>query len=371
MIWHPKDARKNFFNFHWPMLAIWLVLILIGLLNLYSATSHQAGAVAGYFYSQLIWLGLGALVTFLLVWTDYRYFEAVAYPVYGVTLVLLVLVLIFGKSFSGQQNWLVVGGLRLQPAEFAKLGLIFVLAKFFKREAHAKFYSWREIKIPLLLMLLPFVLILGVGDIGNALFFLSIGGTYFAMVGVQRKILLLLIGMALIAGGVGYKFFLKNYQRARILTFLNPEQDPKGKGYHLLQSKIAVGSGKIFGKGYRKGHLNKLAYLPERHTDFVFSVLAEEWGFVGGLTLLSLYAMLLWMLLSASAHAKERFGALILLGVVSLFFWHIIINLGGVLGLLPLTGVPLPLLSYGGSSVLTFSIAMGLAFSIHMKRHVF
>lgn len=366
-----KRARKYFYQFHWPLLGVLLAIMTMALINLYSASLNQIGELSGHFQSQLIWFVLSLFVIGILTCLSDRFFEQISYHVYGVSLLLLLAVVFFGSQKSGQQNWLVFGPLNLQPAEFAKLALVLVLSKELCRLKDRKeLYGVSFLRV-FAFILLPLILILIQRDVGNSLFFIAIGMSLLLFYGIRRRLILTFVFVGLLGAGLSYQYFLKPYQKNRILAFLNPEKDPLRSGYHLVQSKIAVGSGQFLGKGYKKGSLNKLRFLPEKHTDFIFPVLAEEWGFLGSFIVLALYFTFLMMLLSASSRARDQYGSYVLFGITALFFWQILINIGGVLGLMPLTGVPFPFLSYGGSSVLSLSIAMGIAFSIHMRRYVF
>jgi rod shape determining protein RodA len=224
---------------------------------------------------------------------------------------------------------------------------------------------------PAMLMLIPFVLIVLQGDMGSSLFLILIFFSVAMFAKIRWGTLILLVVVGIIAAGTIYQFGLKEYQRSRIFQFVHPETDIRGSGYHLMQSKIAVGSGKIFGKGYLKGNINKLRYLPERHTDFIFPVFAEEWGFLGSIVILCLFGALLLMGVEIASKARERFGIFLAIGIVAMLFWQVVINLGGVLGLMPLTGVTLPLMSYGGSSVIAVLIAIGLLQNISRRRFMF
>jgi rod shape determining protein RodA len=302
---------------------------------------------------------------------DYHFLLRWAYPVYGFSLILLSLVFVFGRSVAGQQNWIVLGGFSFQPSEFAKLALILALARYYSTQSLERTYSLKELIRPLGLLLPPLILVLLQKDLGGSIFFILLFVTITFFMKIHFRIFIFAAIFALIAGVGSYHFVLKGYQKDRVKTFLNPESDPRGKGYHLVQSKIAVGSGGWWGRGYLRGNINKLKYLPERHTDFIFPVLAEEWGFAGATFASLIMAIFLLLGLESASGTKDTFGALLALGVVGLFFWHVVINLGGVLGLMPLTGVPLPLLSYGGSSILTMMMGVGLLLNVRMRRFVF
>ncbi len=360
-------------HFHWPLFWILISLCCVGLINLYSASYVLAsGSTSSLFYSQLMWFLVGAFLFSVLIWIDYRVFIRLAYPIYILSIILLVAVIFFGKEVAGNKNWLQIGPLTLQPAELAKVAFIMVFARYLSDYPPSnKSYSFKELIVPGILVFVPFFLILLGKDIGSSLFMLLTFTTLITFTGVQKKIIIIGVILALVGGGIAYKTFLSDRQKSRISAFVDPDADPKGKGYHLIQSKIAVGSGQVWGKGYLKGMHNKLQYLPEKHTDFIFPVLAEEWGFLGSVVVLSLYLSLIIIGIQLASKAKERFGVFLALGVTALFFWQIAINLGGVLGLMPLTGVTLPLLSYGGSSLVTILIGVSFLMNISMRRFMF
>ncbi len=367
----PFDKRIRI-HFHWPLLWVTMALAVIGLVNLYSATYHigETG-ISPLFVSQLIWFIIGATVAFAILFIDYRVLIRLAYPMYGVSILLLLAVLFFGKEVAGNKNWLVIGPLTMQPSEIAKIAFIIAMARFLSDHPSMKGYRLTSLMIPVLMLLPPLVLIVMGKDIGSSLFLVLCFISLILFAGVRRNVLVLsmILGLAAMVGV--YHKVLSPHQKLRIEAFLHPEADPKGKGYHLLQSKITVGSGRVFGKGYLKGMQNKLLYLPEKHTDFIFPVLAEEWGFVGCSIVLSLYLALLIFGVQLASKAKERFGVFLAMGVTALFFWQIVINLGGVLGLMPLTGVTLPLLSYGGSSLVTMLAGISVLLNISMRRFMF
>lgn len=364
-------TRKLFYFFPWHLSALLVLLLAAGLANLHSATSTGADGTSSFFKSQLHFalVGLGLLAAMLSF--HYRRLLGLAWPIYLVSLVLLALVVVFGKEMGGQKNWLVAGGFRMQPSELAKLAVIIMLARYFHLHPRPEGYGLKDLRQPLLIVALPLVLILAVKDVGSALFFVLIGVSFCFLVGLKFRWILIGLALGLVLAGGAYRYFLSDYQRGRIQTFLEPEADPRGKGYHLIQSKIAVGSGQLFGKGYLKGNLNKLKFLPERHTDFVFPVLAEEWGFAGSAAVLAAFAALFLLLLHAAGKVKDSFGGYLILGVTALLFWQAIVNLGGVLGLLPLAGVTLPFLSYGGSALLTSLLGLGMAFNAYTRRYIF
>ncbi len=364
--------KKVFVHFPWGVFALLMVWITIGFINLYSATYRVMDpGTPSLFRSQFVWVLLGLIALFAMTIFDYHFLERWAYPLYIFSLSLLGLVFILGRSVAGQKNWIVLGAFSFQPSEIAKLFFIIVLARYYSSQSLERKYSLKQLLIPLLLLALPTCIVLFQKDLGSSVFFVLLFVTITFFLKVKIKIFILAGILALLVGVGGYHFFLKGYQKERIRTFMNPEADKQGRGYHLVQSKIAVGSGGVIGRGFLKGNINKLKFLPERHTDFIFAVFADEWGFLGATALLIVMTLFLLLGVDAASKTKDPFGALLAIGVVGLFFWHIVINLGGVLGLMPLTGVPLPLMSYGGSSLMTMMIAVGLLMNIRMRRFMF
>ena len=360
--------RRLVQNFDWTLAALALGLALIGIVNLVSAAPEAPGRIPGLALRQLVWLGAGIGVMGAVLLIDYRAWERLAVPLYGVGLVLLVSVLLVGPVIKGSQRWLVFGPVHLQPSELAKLTIVLVLARFVHRRPPGPEARLRELFVPLLLVAIPVGLVLQQPDLGSGLLLLLVAGTFLLLVPVPLRAL---GWMAAVLGATAcgtWFFYLHDYQKERVLTFLNPELDPLGAAYHTIQSQIAVGSGGFFGKGFLEGSQSQLQFLPEQPTDFVFSVLAEEWGFVGAAVVLLLYLALLLHGLVVARTAKNLFGSALALGAVAVLFWPAAINLAMVVGLLPVVGVPLPFLSYGGSSLLVSLVATGVLMNVSMRR---
>ncbi|MBF0105891.1 MAG: rod shape-determining protein RodA [Deltaproteobacteria bacterium] len=350
--------------YHHSVFVFALILAVIGLFNLYSATFvFEAGQASPYFAAQLFYTLLGVVVMFAVSRLSLKHLYVWSPLFYAASLLLLVLVLMVGARMHGSLSWLDLGFVRLQPAEFGKVGLVLILSRYLSQLPSEKDLNLKTIIAPLILFLLPAALVIMQNDLGSSLFYGFIFGTVVFVHGVRLRLVFVVVVLLCLAGLLSYEFALKPYQKDRIVSFLNPEHDHRGSGYHLVQSKIAVGSGKIFGRGYLKGQSHRLKFLPERHTDFVFPVLLEEWGFAGGALTLLLYFLFLVSGINIAAKSETRFGYFIAVGCVGLFFWHLVINLGGVLGLIPLTGVTLPFFSYGGSSLLANWLAIGCLLS--------
>jgi rod shape determining protein RodA len=301
--------------------------------------------------------------------TDIRFWMRYAYAFYGVMLVLLVAVEIKGTIGMGAQRWIDLGFFQLQPSELMKLALVLALARYFHGADLEDARRMSFLIPPVLLVLVPFGLVLRQPDLGTALMLAAGSGAIAWLVGVRLWIFGLLLGGGLAAIPVAWQF-LHGYQKNRVLTFMNPERDPLGAGYHILQSKIALGSGGMFGKGFMAGTQAHLNFLPEKQTDFIFTMMAEEFGMVGGLVLLSLYVILIIYGFAITFRCRHQFGRLVAMGVTMTFFLYVFINIAMVMGLIPVVGVPLPLISYGGTAMLTLLLGFGLLLCVFVHRDI-
>lgn len=366
--------ERNFLN----RIDIRLILLIfclnvIGLFNLYSAThGPHSKDVESLFVQQIIWLLGGWTVFFIFTFLDYLWINKVIWIFYAINILALVYTDFKGKVVLGGQRWIDLHFFRYQPSETMKLCLILLLSRILlNRNSMGKGMGITDLLIPSFIILLPFILTVKQPDLGTAMLLFFIGGTMLFFVKIRKSILAFIVIVGLIAAPIAWKYGLKEYQRNRVLTFLSPDQDPQGTGYNSIQSRIAVGSGKFFGKGFRMGTQSQLEFLPERHTDFIFSVLSEEWGFVGSMIVLLTFAFLFKICFEIGIQARDKYGALITIGVTAYIFWHMFVNIGMVIGLLPIVGVPLPLLSYGGSGMLTTMAGLGLVSSIAYRRYLF
>ncbi len=365
--------RRLINNFNWLLFVVALLLTSIGIATIYSANYNPEGVSYLSFIhvkKQLIWLIVSFFSMIIFISFDYKKLEAYVFPLYIFNVILLIAVLIIGKTSMGAQRWLSLGGFNFQPSELFKFTTILIVAKFFSNESKIKEYSLIEVLKLILMILFPVALIVKQPDLGTGLLILFVFSSMLLFVGIKRSSLIKIIAAGLIFAPLSWNF-LKTYQKKRILTFLFPEKDPLGAGYHIIQSKIAVGSGKLFGKGYLHGTQNKLHFLPEEHTDFIFSVFAEEWGFIGTLILISIYIVFFITMINISQKARDNFGALIVIGVLFIFFWQFFINIGMVIGILPVVGIPLPLISYGGTSLVVSYSLIGLVLNVGMRRYIF
>lgn len=350
-----------------PLLWVTLALVVIGLVTLYSASYQRTVATGTPFLAkQAVWLILGLAAAVVLMMVDYHRWLEGAYLVYALNLGLLGLVLVAGETRGGAQRWLAAGPFTFQPSELAKLSTILALARYLGSHRDGP-RGWRALLAPAGIALLPMVLIVKEPNLGTALLFLPIVIVMLVVWGLPLKILWTLAGGGLALLPIGWHF-LHDYQRARLLVFVNPNLDPLGAGYTVLQSKIAIGSGLLWGRGWFTGTQNQLNFLPERHTDFIFSVLAEEWGFLGAIGLLGLFGLFLHRGFRIAAEARDPFGTLLVTGLMTMLGCHIVINLGMTIGLMPVVGLPLPFLSYGGSWLLTCLATIGMVCSVGMRR---
>lgn len=360
--------RRLVQNFDWVLLGLVLLLAAMGIVNLISATAGGEG-LSNVVERQLLSLGLGVLGAALVAAIDYRHLERLALPVFGLALGLLALTLVIAPVTRGSQSWLFGG--RFQPSELAKIALVVALARYFHRNSPGEIRRLRDLLIPGVIIALPVGLIVAQRDLGVALLTLLIGSTYFALVRIPWRAWLGVAVLGLAALAAVWSFALAPYQKERILGVVDPGRDPLASGYQANQSRIAIGSGGLFGTGYMQGTQTQLRFLPTQHTDFAFSVVAEEWGFVGSTVVLGLYATLLFWGLVIARNSKDEFGALLAVGVVGCLFWPAALNVAMVLGLAPVIGVPLPLFSYGGSALVTTLALTGLLMNISMRRYVF
>lgn len=349
-----------------------LALNIIGLINLYSATHGVSADSATYlFWQQIVWLGIGWAIFLGLTLVDYDFFKRTAYILYGLNLAALVAVELFGRVSLGAKRWLDLGFFRYQPSETMKVIIVILLALILSKKSSEKGLGFTDLILPAILVLLPMGLIIKQPDLGTGLMLFFIFLSMILFVRVKKSILIFFFVSGLVAFPLAWSFGLKPYQKQRVLTFVNPGKDARGAGYNSIQSKIAVGSGKIIGKGFRKGTQSQLEFLPERHTDFIFSVLSEEHGFIGSVTTVGLFMILLFMGTRIASQARDRYGALLAVGCVVLIFWHITVNVLMVIGLLPIVGIPLPLLSYGGSIMITTMASLGLISAVAYRKFLF
>ncbi len=365
--------RRLIENFDWSIIWTLLAIISIGLLSIYSALYPQIKAhpANNLFIKQIIWLAIGFGVLGCSLFLDYQKLRSASLWVYIFVLITLVGVLVAGKEVNGSRRWLELAGFQFQPSEFMKVVIVLQLASYFSSHDISSYPSLKKMILPVCFVLLPVFLILAEPDLGTAISILAISATIIFFVGIRWKYLAVaVLGIMPLVLPV-WEHVLKPYQKRRILILLRPDLDPLGAGYHIRQSKIAIGSGMLWGKGFLNGTQNKLHFLPEKHTDFIFSVWAEEWGFVGCAVLLFLFCLLIFLTLRVARRSKDRYGSLMVVGMSALIMWQAIINIGMVIGVLPVVGITLPFVSYGGSSLITLCLAVGMIENVSMRRYVF
>jgi len=380
------------------------LLVTIGLIAVYSATSFS-GVQSTYFQKQLIFASIGFVLMIAVAFIPFRFLQRFAYPFYGLSIFLLILVYFVGVKGFGAERWLSLGAIKIQPSELAKLATILAAAKYLSNR-DAGINKLKHFSVVLLLVMVPFVLIVRQPDLGTSLVYAALlvplifwaGLRWFplfliispiftvlssfnvillviwlliilAILYFSRQKILMIIGILIIHIGVGLTTpmlwdQLKPYQKNRIVTFINPEKDPRGAGYQIIQSQVAVGSGGIWGKGFLNGTQTHLKFLPAQHTDFIFSVIAEEWGFMGVITILLIFILLLLYLINLASAVRSTFSSITLLGIASVLFFHIFVNIGMTVGVAPVTGLPLPFISYGGSFLLSIMLMVGVAQNI-------
>jgi rod shape determining protein RodA len=360
--------RKLISNFSWWFLFMVLFLSAVGVLVIYSA-NH--GRPEEYFRSlyikQIYWILYGLVALCIALIVDYRVLSRHAYLIYFITLMGLVYVLIYGTVISGSRRWIHIGSVSIQISEFAKIALIIVLAKYFESGKVQGKFQFRDLVIPFLLTAIIGGLIVVQPDLGTTMIIFFIFLIFLTAIEFNYRTLLKLFALGTLLTPFLW-FVLKDYQKTRVFTLFNPELDPLGAGYHTIQSKIAIGSGELWGKGLFGGTQSRLNFLPEKHTDFIFSVFAEETGFAGVLVLLTIYLVIIMKGLHIAFRAADRFGLFMALGLIGSIAFYVIFNIGMTMGLFPVTGVPLPLMSYGGSALVTNFFAIGLLLNIEMRR---
>ncbi len=366
-----KIDRRLIKNFDWVTLSVAVLISLIGIMTIYSAT-RPLGAEehSAFFIKQMTWLILGLFVLLLINGIDYIWISRFSLPLYIIGIILLIAVFILGRTGMGAQRWLSLGPLSFQPSEFFKLIFIIMLSQYLSI-MKTPLDTVSLLRVFFFITFLPFLLLLKQPDLGTALIVLLIFISLAIARGLYKKVAILFVLIGLISlpflGNIFWEG-LKDYQKSRLVAFIEPDIDPSGIGYHLTQSKITVGSGNFFGKGYMRGTQGPFRFLPEKHTDFIFAVFAEEWGFFGSLVLLFLYLVLILRGLDTARKAKDDFGRILALGITFMFLIYFFINVGMTLGLMPVVGVPLPFMSYGGTALLSNLIAVGILINIRTRR---
>jgi rod shape determining protein RodA len=358
--------RRLYYHIDWALLLAILGLCGLGVAMIYSTTSDPTRGNSHLYVTQLYAIVIGFAVMVFMLTLDYRTFTDKSHLIYVALLAVLLYVLFFGTAQMGARRWLSFGGLNLQPSEFAKVGVALVLAKFFGENRGTP--GWTDLAIAGALTGLPLALIAKQPDLGTAVTLLPVFLAVAYLAGMQMRILGILALSLVLMAPIAWKFALKDYQKSRISTFLDPSQDAKGAGYQQIQARITVGSGGVSGKGFKQGTQGQLRFLPVAHNDFIFSVLAEEQGFAGVLVALGLYLFVILRSLEAARLAKDRLGSYLVLGVLASFTFQVVYNITMSAGLAPVKGLTLPLMSYGGSSMIATLAAFGLVLNVRMRR---
>ncbi|MBN95126.1 MAG: rod shape-determining protein RodA [Deltaproteobacteria bacterium] len=365
-----NELRSRGGQMDWPLVLVTTLLCAMGLVTLYSAAgSPLVDGPPRAFVMQASYMVFGLVLMLVLALLDPRVYERGAYLSFGVVVVLLLLVLLVGPVRGGSQRWLALGPVNLQPSELAKLALVVATARYFASRPRAEGWGLRDLLVPAALFLAPLALLVFLEpDLGTTLFLCFVFAAVTFVVGLRWRTLMVALVVVMLGSPIAYRVVLNDYQRERVDVLFAPDADPKGQGYQAIQGRYAIGSGQVLGKGFGNSTQGRLRFLPEQHTDFIFSVFAEERGFVGCVLVLLLYFGHMLLGLWVAWNARDRFGSILASGVVAVFFCHVCINLGGVLGLMPITGVTLPLMSYGGSSAVTLLLATGLLLSVSTHR---
>ncbi len=368
-----KIDRRLIKHFDYLTFSIVMLLSLIGIMTIYSATRPPVETLnhPDFYLKQILWLVISLSALVMVTLFDYQWFYRLSRYLYIVGLIMLIVVLIAGKTTMGAQRWIMLGPLTFQPSEFFRIVFIIAFSAYLttlQEPLQDKTY----IKSALLFALFPLLLVSKQPDLGTTILLFFIFVSLSLIKGINRKFIALALVIAIISVPfLGHILWdrLKDYQKSRITAFISPEEDVAGAGYHINQSKITIGSGGLFGKGYLKGTQGPLRFLPEKHTDFIFAVYAEEWGFIGSVFLIGLYLLLLLRGLDTALKAKDEFGRLVAAGITSMFFIYLTVNVGMTMGILPIVGVPLPFVSYGGTALLSNFIAAGILISIRTRRY--
>ena len=361
----------SFRDFDWGLLLMVLTLCVISVMEIYSATLHTK-YVGGHFQTKQVYYILGGLVAmFIFSKIDYHKLLDWSPWAYGVCIVALVAVKLIGVKVLGARRWIKIGPMHLQPSEWVKLVLVLVVARYFANLG-GRDLTWKEIGRAFALVGVPMLLVLAQPDMGTSLTYapVLVIGLFLGGINWKQALILITSGAVLVVGAWNSGKVLKPYQKARLTGFINPDNDPRGAGYQVLQAKIAVGAGGIWGQGAEKGTQTQGAFIPIPHADFIFAAFSEEHGFVGAIFALLLYFFVLMRLIQNAQTAADLSGSLIIMGVVAVLTFQILVNVGMVIGFMPVTGIPLPLMSYGGSSVLFTFMALGVAMNIRMRRFV-
>lgn len=359
-------------HINWGLVIMTIILFAVGMLNLYSASAYTGSdgviVISSYYQKQAIWGAAGFVVMFICMVFDYRHFKNLAWPLFFLTVLLLLAVPVIGITVNNAKRWIDLGFFNLQPSEIAKISTLIVGAKFLS--ASKEPLGWKDLAQLFAIILIPVILILKQPDLGTALNVILLVGGIALYRGLKPWVFRICCLSVPFFAPVAWHF-MKPYQKERVLTFLNPERAPKDEGFQIIQSKITIGSGEMWGRGFLEGTQSKLRFLPEKHTDFAVAVLSEEWGFVGSIALITMFCIFLLCIVNTATDAKDRFGSTLVIGVFFYFFFQVLINIGMVTGMMPVVGMPLPFISYGGSATIVNFFLIGVVLNVSMRRFVF
>ncbi|MBP8625082.1 MAG: rod shape-determining protein RodA [Syntrophorhabdales bacterium] len=364
--------KRRFYHIDWYLIINGFLLFGVGIFNLVSATSSFYSGSLNFLIKQLIAFLMGIGFILIIIHYDYRTIVHQSKWLYGVGLFLVIIVLIIGMAAGGARRWINIFGMNIQPSEFMKPILILFLANILhEKKKHNMKLGLRDIMLPLAAVFIPAILVIKQPDLGTGIIIILTSFCILWFVGLKRSTYAILLAFGVISPFVAWMYIMKPYQKMRILSFINIDSDPSGFGYHAKQAMIAVGSGRFFGKGYMEGTQHKLQFIPEHHTDFIFTVIGEEWGFFGSIILFLLFASFIWRCIKIAQTAHDEIGAIIAFGVGTMIFLQFSINVMMTIHLAPVVGIPLPFISYGGSSLLSILASVGLLLNINMRRYMF
>lgn len=372
------NIAEKLARFHWPLFAAMLIVLVLSVATLYSIGRvscadqtkcvYEFGSWQPWAASQLFRIMAALAIFFAVALTNIKFLIRFSYPIFFVAVLMVIAVSFVGHTGMGAQRWLDLGIINIQPSEFIKITLILVLARYFSWMNSVEVHSFKNFLAPLAMLVVPFVLVMMQPDLGTALTLMIIVAGIFFIVGLPRIWFVIAFAAALITAPIAWTFFMHDYQKDRILVFINPSEDSQGKGYQINQSKITLGSGGFLGKGYIKGSQAQLNFLPEKQTDFIFTVFGEQFGFIGGAMLVALYMIIMLMIYFISKSSKNRFGQLLCFGFMINFFVYFFVNMAMVMGMMPIVGVPLPLMSFGGSSLMALLFGFGLVQNAYIHK---
>jgi len=367
-----KVDKRKLYHLDWYLIINGLALFAIGIMNLISATTSFYSGSYNFIIKQLIAFSIGIVLIGIIIYFDYRRIASNAKLFYFISLGAIVLVLVWGFAAGGARRWISIFGISFQPSEFIKPVLVLLLASIlYEKKRDKMFLGLKDIAMPFVWLVVPFVLIVLQPDLGTGVIIFLVFLAILWFVGMKKSTYAVLLSAGMVLPFIAWRYILRPYQKQRIYTFLNIDSDPLGVGYHTKQAMIAVGSGKFFGKGYLQGTQHKLQFIPEHHTDFIYTVFGEEWGFFGSIIFFLLFILFIHRCLKISQQAHDDLGSIIAFGLASIIFLQFTINVLMAINLAPVVGIPLPFISYGGSSLISVLVSVGLLLNINMRRYMF